>query len=557
MENEFISYNDRSLDQITTQVFDRLAITTPELTDQNPSNPLVRGINVWAGIAEMLGYYLDFQARETFAQGVQLYRNAVRLARAYDYRVSAAQAASARIAFTFTNTGAAVSFAGLTIPANTIVATSGGIQFRTVEDLVIPAYPSNPPNPIVGYVDARQYTPTTQALGTSDGTVSQIFALPTNTDGLATVTVGGIVWGQVESFAFTSPSDQIVYQTVNEQRTPILEFGDGVTGAIPGIGDAVAASYDQTLGSGGNVLANTITTLVSAITVPVGFTLSVSNPSRATGGVDVEPLVLLRKRITWALRTQYRMVTEQDYIDVTNMHPQVLQTAVGFECGKNVDLYIVPNSGGIASSTLIASVQDYVDLRRMLTTNVVVRSAGEVLLSLSLNLRVLSNYSQSTTVQTVKDNLVAYFQPQNQEIGGTVHVSDIYEVIENTEGVDNSTITALVPQPYARPLLATTNPLNWTRNLLPTSTTTSVWRIGFTSSIAFQLFKDGNFVGNFTTGVLITQTEIEFIITGSYTAGDQYEFYTYPYSFTDLDLLEFSIPAMLDADIAINATGGI
>lgn len=556
LENPFLSYIDRSYNQIKQAVLNRLAVLVPEITDHNESNFLIRAISVWAGIAEMIGYYLDNMARETFLTQCRLYFTAVKIAEQYDYRIASAQAATVDLVFTFQRTTGGA-FPGFLIPAGTEVQTDGGIAFFTIADTNVPASSLNTITVTVAATNARQVVGLN--LGNSDGTANQEFELPSNVAGFSVVAlVSAVAWANVETFAYSGPSDQDFKQTVNTNKKVVIRFGDGVNGEIPTAAATITVNYDECDGEGGNVDANSLTNIISVLPPPAGFTLTVTNPNRAAGGVNVESLDSIKKHVPLLLRTQNRAVTEQDFIDIGNLHPQVEQTSVFFECGKTVDVYIVPNGGGIASSVLLADVLAWYEPRRIITTQLNVFAAGEIRIQLELTLRVLPNYVQNNVVTDVLDNLLDFFSVENQQIGGTLHISDIYEVIENTVGVSSSTITAIVPVPYARPDAANaTQVLTWTPVLQQASTTTNKWEILFTSAVNYQLFKDGNFVGSFAAGAQVVQPEIIFTITGSYVIGDKFEFYTYPYSADDLELVEQSIPAALSSDIAINPIGGI
>jgi hypothetical protein len=172
-------------------------------------------------------------------------------------------------------------------------------------------------------------------------------------------------------------------------------------------------------------------------------------------------------------------------------------------------------------------------------------------------LRVKRNYIQANVKADVLANLLDFFSPTNQQIGGTLHISDIYAIIDNTTGVDSSSILAIIPVPYARPSVTTLIPLAWTPALQPSSTTTNIWKMVFTSATTFQLFRNNAFLGAYSTGVVVSQLEIVFTITGTYTIGDNYTFVTYPYATNDLVIAEPSIPTALTADITINAIGGL
>jgi hypothetical protein len=136
-------------------------------------------------------------------------------------------------------------------------------------------------------------------------------------------------------------------------------------------------------------------------------------------------------------------------------------------------------------------------------------------------------------------------------------LSDITEVIENIRGVANSDIVKLVAQPFPIQISPTTKPLNWTRNLLVGSTTTIKWRIVILSITQYQLFKNGFFIGNFTIGTPVVQTEVSFTVNAdTYTIGDTWEFVTYKYS-ANIILAEPSIPTLSESDIILNISGGV
>ena len=556
-ENPFLSYIDRSYNQIKQAVLSRLAVIVPEVTDNSESNILVRLINVYAAIAEMLGYYLDNMARETFLSNARLYFTAVKIAKQYDYRIASSQAASVDLQFTFQQTGTGP-FTGFTVPAGTEVQTAEGIQFFTVEDLV---FPTSSLNTITGIVAATNTQAVTGVnLGTSDGNATQVFTVPTDVAGFTIVAiVGGLPYIGVETFAFSGPTDQHFVQSVDENKNVIITFGDGVNGLIPPLGDSIDINYNRCDGEDANVAANTVTNIISALpTPPTGYTIAVSNPSRAAGGTEVEDLASLKKHIPLQLRTNNRAVTEQDFVDIATLNPQVAQASVSYSCGKFVSVYIVPDGGGIASQALLDDVSDFFEPRRIITTSIDVLAAGEIRIQLSLTLRVAPNQLRAAVEADVRAALLDFFSVDNQTIGGTLRISDIYQTIENVTGVSSSTIEAIVPIPYGRPDAGNTTPiLTWTPSLLDTSVGTFQYRIVFTSATSYQLYKEAAFISVYNVGDTVTTTEITFTISGSYALGDVFTFVTYPFSTTDLELMEQSIPAALSTDITINATGGI
>jgi hypothetical protein len=103
----------------------------------------------------------------------------------------------------------------------------------------------------------------------------------------------------------------------------LLRFGDGVNGLSPGGAETLSARVRLGNGNAGNVGAEAIAHVVSAVEGIV----RVRNPLAAQGGTDPLPLARARLDAPQALRRQERAVTAQDYADVT-MRDARVQRAV-------------------------------------------------------------------------------------------------------------------------------------------------------------------------------------------------------------------------------------
>lgn len=549
LTNTWINYIQRSYQQIKSQVLTQMQSRVPEITDHSESNIFVKMISIWAGIAEMLGYYIDNAAREAHLPTARLYKSGIQIARTLDYRVSGKLPASADILFTLS---APAPF-NITIPQGTEVKTDDGVRFFTSAPGVILATTTQ-----VTVSAVQAVLVTGVSLGNSNGLASQELVLADNVVNQSIVIrVNALTWNAKDTLGFSLPNATDFVGTVNEDKNIIVRFGDNLNGMIPTNGDPIETDYKETEGEAGNVSANTITTIVSVIALPGGFTLVCNNAQRASGGAEVESLESLKRRIPISNRTLNRAVTRADYADVAILSPGVAQAGVAFACGKSVDIYIVPDGGGIASGALVASTQTFMDDKKMITTQVTIYPAGEVHLILAIDLRVLPAYNNVTVANAVKANLVAFLSFTFQSIQGKVELSDLYDIIENTEGVDNDDITTMLAVPYARPLDSVTPVLNWSRAINPASNSTIVWKIKFINPTDYQLFRGGVYIGNFTIGGLVSQTEINFTVNaGAYIVDNEWEFYTYA-SYGTLTLAEPSLPISLAGDITITATGGV
>jgi len=515
----------------------------PEMTDHTENNLMVRITSIWAGIAEMLGYYIDSSAREAFLQTCRRYRSAVLIARFYDYRIKCRTAASVGITFYLNQAHTS----NITIPANTQVRTEDNISFFTTTDLVIPVGQTR------GTVSARNsYATSFQQLAVSNGQANQEYEIPSSAAYNGTsIRIGGVSYFSKDTLAFSNNTDRHFIETVNESGNPVVRFGDGYNGIIPGNGSVIEVSYQVTNGASGNVSTGQINTIVSSLTLPMGISLTCNNLLGGAGGAEIQSLTELKRRIPLSNRTKMRAVIAQDYIDIAETYPSVDKAGVETECGAAIKLYIVPVGGGVASSQLLTDVALFFEDKKILGRQLIVLPSGEVRTKWSIRIKVRADFSESTVFDAVKANMVNFLSYQNQSIGGRVELSDMYELIENTEGVIASKIDIMTTIPFARPN-GVWQTLDWSVNTLPTSNTTTRWGVKFVTTSTYQLFREDVYVGTHSVGSIVTRSEVQFTINANYAVGDNFTFVTYPY-FGTIQLNEPSVPVVVANDITLSA----
>ena len=553
MANPWIKYIDRTYQQIKTRVLDTLHSLVPEITDHNEGNIFVKLISIWSGMVEMLNYYIDNIAREAYTGVARLFTSMIRIAETLDYQVKLRNPASMDITFQIET----AILVPTIIPQGTIVSSDEfDFVFVTSESLTIPA------GDVEGVIGAEQIeTVTNVDIGLSNGLINQIFEL-TDIDDIVyesvTVRIDIITWTSVKTFAYSEADDLHFLVSVNENNNIVVRFGDGINGAIPTNGQDIQIDYKITRGSEGNdVYPNTYLTIDSVVTLPPGTgELTCINYKKASGGIDIEGIEELRHRIPKSLRTLNRAVTLQDYQDVAELYPGVSQAAILFECNQPIFIFIVPVDGGTASQVLLDAVDDWFDDKKIITTFVESVPAGEMKISLNVEVNAYAGFQNSVVQAAVEDALIEFLSWVNQTIKGELYVSDIYQVIESVDGVKNSTLTTINVIPFSR-ILNGSNDLTIAITMNIDNITSDEWKIVMLSASIFQLFKNNTYIGNFSVGATVTQSEVEFIVTGTYVLGDSWVFYTYRDLLITgkLILEEYSLPI---ADIlTIQVTGGI
>jgi Baseplate J-like protein len=553
--NIWARYVDRSYQQVKDSVLTRLGAKVPEITDHTENNPYVAEIDIWAGINEQLNYYIDNAGRESFLSSCRLYKSAIYQATRMDYKVIGNLPHTVDVAFTL-NTAATSGTGVITIPAGTVVS-NGTIPYVTQANATIAVGQT-----VSTSVGASQYTIVTGvSLGVSNGYADMlvVFTDKVMHDSVI-IRVNTVAWDSKPTLTYEQPLAHSYVQTVDVNGNVNVYFGDSILGGlIPPIGQAMACDYKTTLGADGGVAAATLTTIVTAITLPSGYTATVTNAVRSSGGSNVENLASLKQHIPVAVRTLERAVTSDDYKQVAELCAGVFLAGVYFNCGKKVTIYIVPDGGGIAGSTLRTACQTWMNGRKMITTNVVVKSAGEVRTKLTVAVTAASNYSNVLVNAAVKAALVDTEAYTKQAISGTVYLSDLYQAIEGVDGVVNSVISLFYVLPYARPTDTTNAVLDWTPAPNTTGTANHYWVFQFIDSTHCRVIRDSVIIiPSYTVGTTGSAFELSFVINaGSYMAGNTFTFVTYPYNpRTFIRLDEPSLPVVLDADLTVTTTGG-
>lgn len=548
LKNPWIGYNERDYFTAKTSILNKLKYLLPEMTDHTESNPFVKLVSLWCGILEHLNYYIDRKAQEVYLVTLRRFKSALKIARGYDYRVKGTNPATVDLRFYLNAAATAV----INIPTGSQINTKSGVPFYIVTGGSIAIGEFEITLPAI----QRQFVPSA-TFGVSDGNVFQEFEIGQDVvDNSISIIVAGDNYTPIETISGAQATDMVFVGSLNENERMAVEFGDGINGFIPPAGQSITGSYYTSLGTEGNQPENTITEIISAITVPSGLVLRVQNLSRSAGGVDSENVNDLKKRVPKSIRTNERAITKQDFSDTAEMVNGVAKAADNYSCGTIIPMHIVPVGGGEASETLKLAVRNFFENRRPITFTIEVFSAGDVRIIFEILLRVLPNFNRQDTAQLVEDNIVDYMSEENQQIKGEVRIGNIYQVIENTPGVDYCEVQLMTVLPAAIAKGAAPV-LNWDRSILSGSTTTSKWLLKITGVSTYVLFRNNNFVGNFDFDTEYNLTDLMINVhPGGYSVSDQWLFTTYNYN-GSVTITDLSIPTTQANNITITATGGI
>lgn len=555
-KNPWVGYSDRDFETIKASVKNRLKVVTPEMFDLQDSNIFMMLVDIFSGLHETLNGYIDNTAQEMFVSTARRYSSMFKLARLLNYRVRASIPSSVILEFAIVDGNGDPVIAASThtniIPIGTIVTSDTGLQFITTSAGTILSGTSS-----IAVNAKQQVFSGSVTLGISSGLTNQAFELPTNyADSTITVTINVQNWAIVKDFALSESTDKVAKVEVREDGKTYLVFGDGVNGAIPTGGLSIGASYYTTSGTEGNLDTDTITTVVSTLTIPVQVPaiaeITVNNNERASGGLNTEDIERLRRAIPLSVRTLDRAVTRQDYIDVAKLAPGVDKAALFFECGKFVEIYIAPIGGGVATSQLLSDTGTYMDARKIITTFITMKPAGETFIGLSIEATGNFLVKKAEMQTAIQEALLENYNSSTSDINKYVRRSDIIALIDNLPQIEHLDLTLIYSVPYARPSNPAA-PLDWLRTTLSSSTSIVAWKLVYDSALfsgdgGFRLYKENVYIMEIAENVQYNNVggsnilSLKIItIPSNAINDDNWEFKTYPYN-EDLLIDDFTVP---------------
>lgn len=276
---------------------------------------------------------------------------------------------------------------------------------------------------------------------------------------------GAQAWLAVDDLLGAGPRDR---QLALHYASGELVTGDGENGAVPVANalnpdaNVVAREYRFGGGSQGNVPAGAINNLLTPIAGLDGD--ATSNLFGAAGGADEESLDAARKRAARSLRARDRAVTAEDFELLAEAAGNVQRAKAlalthpqfpGVSVPGAVSVIVVPGRREptvpaigtpppLPSDGLLRLVCDYLDKRRLLTTEVYVVGPRYVSLEVQVQVVITDDADSRAVKEQVELALRTYFDPllggdarTGWPFGGALRYSKIVQRVFRVEGVDS------------------------------------------------------------------------------------------------------------------------
>lgn len=286
------------------------------------------------------------------------------------------------------------------------------------------------------------------------------------------LSVDGEIWRRVDELALAGPevpprsprlASEALAPPTRESRVFTVDresgeirFGDGHRGARPPRGATVTASYDYGGGRQGMVGIGTIT---KAPRLRNG--LKVSNPVPTWGGDEAESVAVAEKTIPAQLRHRDRLVSAEDFADITWRTPgvdlgrvEVLPlvhpdpTLRGVDAEGVVTVLVIPRHDPLRprapapDQLFLETVGRYLEPRRLLTTEVHVRGPEYIDLWVTVGLDVVPGRDAAPVLEQAHRAVERFLSPleggfegRGWPLGKAVEAAEISAAITRVEGV--------------------------------------------------------------------------------------------------------------------------
>jgi len=286
------------------------------------------------------------------------------------------------------------------------------------------------------------------------------------------LTVNGEVWQRIDDLNTAAPevpprSPRLASETLAPQNSISdsqvfsldcesgeVRFGDGIHGMRPPINATIQVSYAYGGGSAGMVGIGSIN---KGSTLPTG--LKVNNPVPTWGGSEGESIAQAEKSVPSFLQHRDRLVSVQDFMDITWRTPgvelgrvEVLPLFHPAKPAQNsegvVTVLVIPRTDAVQPEAprperlFLENICTYLAPRRLITTEIQVRGPVYQPIWVSIGIEVVPGWEQAEVREQVKEAIEFFLSPltggfekQGWPLNKAVEVAEISAAATRVNGV--------------------------------------------------------------------------------------------------------------------------
>lgn len=257
------------------------------------------------------------------------------------------------------------------------------------------------------------------------------------------VLVNGEAWKEVPSLFGQPPSAPVFTARQEDDGKTVLQFGDGVTGArLPTGSGNVVATYRQGSGLEGRLKAGQLNILLDR---PVGLG-DVANPAPSEGGADPEVRERARQAAPVTVRTFGRAVSLLDFEWLALESGQIARAKAnwvwrGLE--KAVHLTVAGQKGGTFSPEELSTLHSGLTRQRDPNHPLLLANVSRVAVEIAAVVAVDARFVRDAVAREARRALLEALDFDHLGFAEPIHLSDVYRVLQEVEGVDHVDVDLL------------------------------------------------------------------------------------------------------------------
>ena len=341
----------------------------PEWDPNDPSDFGIALVEAFSYMGDVINYYIDRAAAETFLGTASQRKSLLNLASLLGYVPAGRTAATVPV--TFTNTAAENVYIKPGTQISTTIRTGDANIPLTFEVNWNPAFtdgrwPVNASGATAVVACTEGITAKRNVLGvmtpgkvigTGDGFPGQTYYIrdyPVINRSVG-VTVNAVSYTYVQNLYDATPTDRVFTYRTDDQGVTAVIFGDGVSGVIPAIGAEIIATYRLGGGTVGNIGRGQTFNIIDSVykasnDASTAYIGAITNQTQATGGADEESNEHIRQSAFTTFRTRNSAVTKQDFQDIALSDNRLSKAKARGNSFANILVYVAPVSSGSRKS---------------------------------------------------------------------------------------------------------------------------------------------------------------------------------------------------------------
>lgn len=484
-----VDYTSRDYYSLREDLILRVKDNLPAWSGEDPADFGVSMVEAFAYMGDVVNYYIDRVANESYLPTATQRQSILNIARNYGYTPAGYRASSLNVQFVSSSANQVV------LPPGTELLATVTVGDRTFDLIFTVPTSTTVPGQIgetVGIAETVAFNYENVALRTENAAQSgtdiagELVAVSTGQpdqsyrlsesqviDGSARLFVqsGDFFepWTQVDHITDYGPYDSVYTVTTDADDFTTVNFGDGVSGVIPNQFSVIKAVYDVGGGAVGNIAANLITEIyrVPGLTPSelssLSTTIEVTNTSTGLGGQSPEDNESIKENAPKALTALNRAVSLKDFGALALQVPAVGKAKAVADYWSSVTMYVSPqrnvvsvdqfpgysdnpSSGGVLLeewNELQAEVELFMEDKLLIGTSLTVSPPTYVETSLEVTYTKFEQFQDVLLETAMLKAALDIFAYSETEFGQVVYPQEIEAELAKIPGIRSVNVVGL------------------------------------------------------------------------------------------------------------------